>query len=109
MRYADTGDVPAHTQPVRPDKRKLNNLHELYIIRLTHENPAFYLQICAKIFEATGVSVSGSTVCKVLHRNGLMRKKLVNPSLDASPFTERKDLVDFASRTCSALSVNVGQ
>jgi hypothetical protein len=30
----------------------------LYIIGLTHENPAFYLHdICAKIFEATGVCI----------------------------------------------------
>ena len=72
MRYVNTGDVAAHTQPEHPDKRKLDNLHEFYIIGLTHENPAFYLhEICAKIFEAMGVSVSESTVCKVLHKNGL--------------------------------------
>ena len=82
-RYVDTGDVAAHKQPERPDKRKLDNLHELYIIGLTHDNPAFYLhEICAKIFEATGVSVSGSTVCKVLHtENGLTRKKLVKVAI----------------------------
>ena len=42
-RYVATGDVAAHTQPERPNSRKLDNLHELYIIGLTHENPAYYL------------------------------------------------------------------
>ena len=85
-RYADTGDVAPHTaQPEHPDKRKLDNLHELYIIGLIHENPAFYLhETCAKIFEATGVSVSGSTVCKVLHKNGLTRKKLTKVAFQRS-------------------------
>ena len=84
-RYVDTGDVAAHKQPEHPNKRKLDNLHELYIIGLTHLNPAFYLhEICAKIFEATGVSVSGSTVCKVLHKNGLTRKKLVKVAIQRS-------------------------
>lgn len=41
-------------------------------------------EICAKIFEAMGVSVSGSTVCKVLHKNGLTRKKLAKVALQRS-------------------------
>ena len=84
-RYVATGDVAAHTQPERPNNRKLDNLHELYIIGLIHENSAYYLyEICAKILEATGVTVSGSTVCKVLHKNGLTRKKLVKVALQRS-------------------------
>ena len=74
-RYVETGDVAPKTQPARPDCKKLDNLHELYVIALIHENPALYLhEICAKIFEATGVTVSGPTVCKVLHRNGFTRR-----------------------------------
>lgn len=84
-RYVDTGDVAPKMQPARPDARKLDNLHELYIIALVHENPALYLhEICAKIVEATGITVSGSTVCKVLHRNGFTRKKLVKVATQRS-------------------------
>ena len=44
---------------------------------LVLENPALYLQeLCQLIHEATGVSVSGSTVCRVLRRNGFSRKKV---------------------------------
>ena len=60
-RYVDTGDAVPKMQPARPDSRKIDNLHELYIIALIHENPAIYLhEICAKIVEATGITVSGS-------------------------------------------------
>ena len=52
-RYVDTGDVAPKIQLARPDARKLDNLHELYIIALVHENPALYLHEtqCAKIVE----------------------------------------------------------
>ena len=84
-RYVDTGDVAPKIQPACPNARKLDNLHELYIIALVHENPALYLhEICAMIVEATGITVSGSTVCKVLHRNGFTRKKLVKVAMQRS-------------------------
>ena len=84
-RYVETGDVAPKTQPARPDCKKLDNLHELYVIALIHENPALYLhEICAKIFEATGVTVSGPTVCKVLHRNGFTRMKIVKVAIQRS-------------------------
>ena len=57
------------------------------IISLVYENPAVFLhEICAKIVQATGITVSGSTVCKVnvLHRNGFTRKKLVKVAIQRS-------------------------
>ncbi|MBA4719389.1 MAG: IS630 family transposase [Nitrosopumilus sp.] len=84
-RYVQTGDVAPTSQPKRLDNRKVDGLHELYIIALVHENPAVYLcEICSKIKEATGVVVSGSTVCKVIHRNGFSRKKLMKVALQRS-------------------------
>ena len=35
-RYVETGDVAPKTQPARPDCKKLDNLHELYVIALIH-------------------------------------------------------------------------
>ena len=41
------------------------------------ENPSLYLkELCCEIYQATGVSVSGTTVCRVLRRNGFTRKKV---------------------------------
>ena len=41
-------------------------------------------EVCVKIAEATGVSVSGTTVCKILHKNGFSRKKLTKIALQRS-------------------------
>ncbi len=44
---------------------------------MVHENPCLYLlEICQAIYDATQVAVSGSTVCRVLHRLGYSRKKV---------------------------------
>ena len=76
-RFRDTGNVAALKQPLREDTRKLDGHHELFMLAVIHENPSLYLlEICQAIFEATGVMVSGSTVCRVLRRNGYTRKKV---------------------------------
>ena len=78
-KFEATGEVAPSKQPKRPASRKIDDLHELYIIGILHENPAMYLhEICHIIFEVTGVSVTSSAVCKILYKNGYSRKKLTN-------------------------------
>ena len=79
-RFHDTGDISPskHHGRRRTTSRKLDDLHELYILGLVADNPGLYLsEISRKITEATNVSVDGSTVCRLLHRNGYTRKKIV--------------------------------
>ena len=77
-RFSLTGELSPSKRSRRSDKRKLDELHELNIIGLLVVNPGVYLaEICPKIKDATGVSVSGSTICRVLQRNGYTRKKIV--------------------------------
>ena len=77
-RYVVTGDVAPYQVSERPHCRKSDRLIELYIIALIYENPAVYLsEICSKIKDSTGIVVSGSTVCKLMHRLGFTRKKLM--------------------------------
>ena len=77
-RFESTGDVAPLGRGARPGKRKLDDHHELLIIGLITENPGITLQeVCLKIKEATYVHVSGPTVCRVLHRNGFTRKKIM--------------------------------
>ena len=76
-RFQLTGDVKPLKQKNRYDCRKLDTHHELFIIALIMENPCIYLnEMCAYIEEATGQKVSGSTVCRILRRNGFSRKKV---------------------------------
>ena len=75
-KFEETGDV----SPVRcnrcPDHRKLDE-HEFLLITIVMENPCLHLhEMCSQIFHTTGVQVSGSTVCRVLQRNGFTRKKI---------------------------------
>ena len=66
-RFADTGEVAPSQRGARPEARKLDDWHELYIIGLIADNPALYLyEICQKIDEVTGVKVSDSIICRVL-------------------------------------------
>ena len=89
--YESTGDVAPLKRAERYELRKLDNLHEIYIIGLICENPAIYLrEVCGKIFEVTGVRVSTSTVCKVIHRNGIT----VEPRLSGPPLS-RTSIIDY--------------
>ena len=77
-RFEETGDVAPKKPGSRPDPRKLNEFHKTYIICLLVENPSLYLnELCQKVYDSTGVPVSGSTVCSLLKRNGITRKKIV--------------------------------
>ena len=76
-RFVYTGDVAPCDRAKRPESRKLDEYHELFIIALICNNPTLYLQeLCHAILEITNVTVSASTVCRVLRRNGLSRKKI---------------------------------
>ena len=77
-RFTETGDFKKAERSSRRHTRKLDEFHELYIIGLLMENPGLYLdEIKLKIKEATTVTVSGSTICRVLQRNGYTRKKIL--------------------------------
>ena len=55
-RFRDTGNVAPLKQHSREDARKLDGLHELFMIAMIHENSSLYLhEICQAIYEATGV------------------------------------------------------
>lgn len=77
QRYVRTGNFAAQKRSDRPQCRKLDGHHELLILGLLMENPAMYLvEICAKIQEVTGTTVSGATVCRLLQKHGYTRKKI---------------------------------
>lgn len=79
VRFKATSNVTSLGQPSRPQHRKLDDCHELMIIGIILDNPCVYLrEICSKIKEATGVVISGATVCRILRRNGITRKKVQN-------------------------------
>ena len=77
-RFQDTGNVSPAKRTPRPTLRKLDQYHELYVLCVIAESPGLYLsELCQKIYDSTRVSVSGSTVCRLLHRTGCTRKKIL--------------------------------
>ncbi len=77
-RFVATGELSPPQRACRPNARKLDEYHELYIMPPLIDNPGLYLsEICLAIKDATGVNliVSGSTVCRVLQRNGYIYKE----------------------------------
>ena len=78
-KFVVTGEVSPHKRPKRFDLRKLDDTHELFILTLVTEYPGIYLsEICHRINQATNVHVSPSTVCRIMHRNGFTRKKILH-------------------------------
>ena len=76
-RFEESGDVAPSSQPQREDQRCLDSHHELFILALVMESPSYYLgEICHAVKVATGVHVSEATICRVLRKNGLTRKKM---------------------------------
>ncbi len=76
-RFEETGDVEPSNQPQRENQRCLDVHHEFFVVALVMETPSYYLgEICKAVEEVTGVHVSEATICRVLRKNGLTRKKI---------------------------------
>ena len=83
-RFQETGDM-SPTAPVCEEKRVLTGQQELIITALLWSEPTLYLsEICQKVFRITGIQVSPSTICRVIHKNGLTGKKVQQVALQRS-------------------------
>lgn len=77
------------TGEVSPKKsshtRILSNYDELLIIGLLLDNPGFYLaEVCDAIKNILGISISSSTVCRTIQRNGLTHKRIQQIAIQRS-------------------------
>ena len=74
--FFETGSVEPR-KPDRTNARMLSQYDEMLVIQLIMESPSLYLgEMCHKINILTGISVNPSTICRLLHRDGLTRKKI---------------------------------
>ena len=74
--FEATRDISPATQPARESTRKLSSRDELHIIGLVLAHPTVYLyEVCQQVEDVFGKSVSPTTVCRLLARFGLTRKK----------------------------------
>lgn len=75
--FKSTGEVSAKVPRKREEIRKLDEHHEGYIIGLIINSPTLHLsEIVDRVYTATGIVTSVPTICKLLARHGLTRKKV---------------------------------
>ena len=82
-RFQETGEVDPTSEPSR--SRKLDEHHECLIIAILMESQSTHLhELCAHIADTSGVQVSEATVCRLIRRHGLTRKKVRQVALQRS-------------------------
>ena len=76
--FERTGSVdPLDRSSGREELRKLDRSSELYIVGLVLENPSIYLhEVCQEVKQCFDIAVSPATICKLLKRYGVTRKKI---------------------------------
>ena len=75
--FEQTGGIDPVERPERHEIRAVNMHTELHIIGYVMENPSVYLnEVCYNIQDITGEAISPSTVCRLLKRYGVSRKKI---------------------------------
>ena len=75
--FEQTGGIDPVQRLVRREIRALDVHVELHVIGFVIENPSVYLsEVCNNIQAITGETISPSTVCRLLKRYSLSRKKI---------------------------------
>ena len=67
-RFEETGDV-SPTKANYVERRSLDGTTELLIIGILWNCTNYLTEICQKVLRIVGVSVSPSTICRIIHRN----------------------------------------
>lgn len=75
--FEQTGSVDPRCRPDRDYPSSFDEHTELYIVGLVLSRPSIYLsEVCKEAFDAFHVSVSPSTICRLLRKRGITRKKI---------------------------------
>ena len=76
-KFVQTGNVVAVAQPSREHCRVLNEHEELYVVGLILNKASLYLkEVCQVVSEMFHIQVSMPTICRILQRYGITRKKI---------------------------------
>ena len=109
VKFEHTGHVD-HVSSDRRATRKFDEHQELYIIGVILQEPSLYLgELCQQIHDDIGIEVSPATVCKLLKRYGMSRKKIrqvakqrcysLRGAFMAHCFMFRRDMFAWADKT----------
>ena len=74
--FQNSGEVSNSSKRERADLRALTASEEMFVVGLVLESPCLYLrELCQRVEDISGFSVSVSTICRLLGRHGFSRKK----------------------------------
>ena len=77
MLFKQTGNVDPRKRDHRGYERKLDERSELFVVGTILESPSLYLgEICQQIRTVFDVNVSPPTICRLIKRYGITRKKI---------------------------------
>ena len=77
QQFERTGNVEPMQRKARPELRALDEHDELLVIGIIMENPTLYFDEVSKhIVSLTNITVSPSTICRLLRRYGITRKRV---------------------------------
>ena len=80
--FNGSGSVTSHYRSERRELRVLNEHKELYIVGLIMCKPSMYLhEVCQEVLNAFSCRVSPSTICRLLKKCGMTRKKIKQVAL----------------------------
>ena len=72
-----TGEIQAIRHDSRPDLRVLDEHSELILIGIILNETSVYLEeLCQKVADLTSITVSPSTVCRIMRLYGITRKRI---------------------------------
>ena len=75
--FESTGEIQAIRHDSRPDLRVLDEHSELILIGIILNEPSIYLEeLCQRVADLTSTTVSPSTVCRIMRRYGITRKRI---------------------------------
>lgn len=75
--FEATGNVSRKQIKEKPYLRSLDHDLELFIIGVILERPSIYVtELCQLTYDVSGMCVSESTICRVLHKCGVTRKQM---------------------------------
>ena len=75
--FSDSGNVDRKTRGDSVLRTKLDHHDELFVIVTVLENPSIYIEEVCKIIQSNlGKDVSTATICRLMRRYGITRKKI---------------------------------
>ena len=80
--FEESGCVDPYRRPDRDDLKSFDEHTELYIVGLILARPCMYLsEVCQEAYDAFHLRVAPSTICRLLRKRGITRKKISQVAL----------------------------